>query len=92
MAKRKNLVVCNNCQKEFDMVTNTQRIKKAQITDIGLKCPHCKFFFHSYYLNTELIRKQKLLRKLRNNPILFKNKQAKYKKIFDAAQEKYANV
>lgn len=86
------IATCNNCRKEFDILTNIKRIYKAKIIDIGLACPHCQTFFHSYYLNKNLVKKQKALKNFRTNPKLFKTKQSRYTKLFNAFQEKYKGV
>ena len=81
-------VSCNNCQEIFDYKSNIVQLKKGQLTDVGSECPHCNRFCHSYYLDKDLIKRQKSLKKFRNNPKLFKPKQERYIKRFKALQEK----
>lgn len=86
------IVECNNCKKDFDTKINIKKKRKEKIIDVGLECPHCKYFFHSYYLSSDLIKKQKALRKIRGNSQYFKKRQIAYKKKFDALQNKIEGV
>lgn len=57
-------VSCNKCGKEFDFLPK-QRQRNKNITEIGLECPHCEEWFHSYFLTPVLIRMQATLKRNR---------------------------
>lgn len=52
--------LCSKCHRMMLDVDFESRNVEGQrgITEIGLKCPHCDQWYHSYFLNDELRRLQ----------------------------------
>lgn len=55
---------CNKCGKEFEFEPK-QRQYNENVREIGLKCPHCGEWFHSYFLTPKLLKMQERLKKNR---------------------------
>lgn len=84
------VVECTNCRKQFNTKANVKERRTAKVIDIGLECPHCKYFFHSYYLTPDLIKRQRGLKKLRGAPDYRKVLKV-YQKKFNALQKRLVN-
>jgi hypothetical protein len=64
MIKKGSLVsVCRNCKRVFNFRNIGFTTKKLDypkgIMDVGIECPNCENFTHSYYLTDELEKMQK---------------------------------
>lgn len=81
-------IKCNACEKELEVSKNTIEIKHKEITQLGIKCPHCLTFYHSFFLNKNLVALQKKLKKVSDKK--FERLNAVYQKKFIAFQ-KYAS-
>lgn len=55
-------VDCNKCGKEFEFKPQQQQ-HNENVIEIGLKCPHCEEWFHSYFLTPQLLKIQEGLKK-----------------------------
>ncbi len=54
-------VVCDDCQQDIGAVqTKTRKLRKG-FSEIGLSCPHCGFWVHSYYSTPQLEQAEKVL-------------------------------
>lgn len=58
-------VVCDECKKEFEINQQVERVK-GDIRRVYFICPHCKFKYISYYLNSKIEQKQEKIRKIAN--------------------------
>jgi hypothetical protein len=59
-------VQCTHCQKRFALAGNLERRPLAsnrQVVDVGLACPHCRHFVHSYFDTPKIRRGRKSLKK-----------------------------
>ena len=57
-------VDCNECSREFEFKPE-QRQYNENVREVGLKCPHCGEWFHSYFLTSKLLKMQEGLKKNR---------------------------
>lgn len=57
-------VDCNKCDKEFAFKPEQRQYNK-NVIEIGLKCPHCEEWFHSYFLTQKLLKMQEGLKQNR---------------------------
>lgn len=53
-------IVCDNCHKEVSPSQKQKKLKKG-FFEVGLECPGCGFWVHSYYSNPELEKAQQIL-------------------------------
>lgn len=70
MQKGSLVSVCSNCKQVFNFrnVGFTSKPTLIEgIEDVGIECPNCEAFVHSYYLNDELkaMQNPKATRKVR---------------------------
>lgn len=77
-------IECNGCQQSFklDQVLSERKLDN-DISEVGLICPGCQKWYHSYFSNDEL---ENLRNQLGNSPI--RKKRREYKKKFDRLQKK----
>jgi len=60
-----NMVVCDNCNKEFKIKLKTQKVKD-DIERVYFACPKCKTEYECYYTNDKVKSLQKQIQVLRN--------------------------
>lgn len=53
-------IICDNCKQEASPSQKQRKLKKG-FFEVGLSCPLCGFWVHSYYSNPELERAQRVL-------------------------------
>lgn len=64
------MITCDNCGKQFPNVRSIYKvidlgtIKQKQWQSVGLECPHCQTFYHSYYTNDVMERHLARVKKL----------------------------
>lgn len=94
-------VLCPNCQKYSSLKDSLQRrpLKgNKTVTDVGIACPHCEHFTHSYFDTPKIRRRRKRLKKARKifarkqasgiNDEKYPRMKAEFEGIFAAEQEK----
>lgn len=84
------IVVCNGCRAEYPLTVTERPLSDTGDIDVGVECPHCHYWTHSYYLNRRLKSLQQTLKRLRAKAgksekhwQRFKQKQAHYQRLFD---------
>lgn len=78
------IVLCKNCNSTFDtskigFISNPVE-GLEDVEDIGLECPKCKTWFHSYYLSKELKKLQTGIRN-RHERRAYEHKFKKFQKM-----------
>jgi len=58
------IVKCSHCQKSF-VPRFTERQREPDLFEIGLECPHCEVWVHSYFLNKNLKKRQRVIQERR---------------------------
>lgn len=53
-------IVCDSCHKEVSPSQKQKKLRKG-FFEVGLSCPLCGFWVHSYYSTLELEKAQKIL-------------------------------
>jgi hypothetical protein len=53
-------IICDNCHQEISPTQNKRKLRKG-FFEVGVVCPLCGFWVHSYYSNDELELAQKIL-------------------------------
>ena len=60
--KGSTVSICSNCRKVFKFSTVGFKERDVEVlenvTEIGIECPNCQQWHHSYYLNPELVAMQ----------------------------------
>ena len=76
-------ITCVECLTRFELSSETmiERPYKRNFSDVGILCPKCDHFIHSFYTNTVLEKRKKELSDLRNQL-------REDKSFFDAYQKK----
>lgn len=80
---------CPACQRTFDAIGAmvTRPTKTAGLTQHGIQCPHCRFFYHTHYLSDELMQLRSQAAKA---AIIYGRAQnARTKKAFERAKAAY---
>ena len=88
------MVTCPNCQSKFNYTENTKRIPiEADLFEVGIHCPTCRYWIHSFVENVEIAR-------LRNRFAQVPNKtsfdglslKSKIAKKHDELQQRYVHL
>ena len=85
------VVTCPHCRVEFPLAVKEVPLEGGDgDVDVGIECPACGFWTHSYFLNRRLKEKQAKLAqfkaqagKSQKHWERFKRKQAEYQREFD---------
>jgi len=83
-------IKCNKCGNYFEQTVKVQKLGKKENrmwASIGIECPHCKSFFHSYFTHDKLEKRRKKLKKIKNEN-RFRIEQARIKEYHQAEQER----
>lgn len=73
-------IVCDNCKEQISSLQTQQRKMKRGFFEVGLSCPHCQFWVHSHYSNTELQQAEKILENFKKRA----GKSLLYRKRYEA--------
>lgn len=80
--KGKRFILCVKCRKSADFQDfKSREISIKGIEEIGLECPHCAEWYHSYFLDNDL-------KDNRPKPRADRRVRREYKKRFQAFQKK----
>jgi len=55
------IIICDNCKRQVKTIQSNKPFKNDFI-DVGLECPHCETFYHSYYDHPKLQARRKKLK------------------------------
>lgn len=78
--KGQTVKICPDCLKRFPSFEYSGRTRE-DVKEIGIECPNCKSWFHSYFLNEDLETNRPSLKSPRRE-------RRAYKKRFQAFQKK----
>ncbi len=99
LRKKRVLVTCPKCKFEWDVDTKgylTVREYPERVKDVGISCPECGNWTHSYYDSPAIAAARVKLREVprfyyqeakRNFEVFFKLEQTRIKKLIDGWKE-----
>lgn len=85
-------VICDRCKQETGPLKQTGRKLKRGFLDIGLSCPHCGLWVHSYYSSPELEKAARILGNFKAHAGRSKEDRRRYEQKLIEVQRKQERV